>query len=451
MTLARTLPNSEEAERMVLACCMLDGAEVVARCVLAGITPLSFYAEAHVIVFEHILGLYGAQKSTDVHVVAEALKTAKQLDQIGGYAMMSQISDAAPTQVQLGYFIEKVKEAATLRAVIRTCTAAVEECYNFTGGIEELTGGINARVSAATGSGSDQSEESFQATAKALLVEVTTPAVERKQTVGEVPWGLIDIDRSCGRMQPGNLVVVAGMPSTGKSALADQVAWANAAVGVETLIFTYEMSKRDKAVRIAQQVSRLNYDQLQGAPIDRKRSFVDSVRMISDCKNLHVFERDISVNRLVSRVRAFTNRGKKIGFIVVDFLQYLARLEPQIGRERTDEKIGRMTAALKQTARECECPVMLISSLNRDGYRDGARPTLASLRSSGEIESDADVVAILHWPKSDPNSGVEQDPHDSMQSRFFVEFNQEKGRSKGVHAVGLSFDRQATRFENYIR
>ncbi len=447
---SRSLPHSIEAEEFTLSVCLLDGNDIMARCVIAGISPLSFYVPGHAIIFEVLSDLYNAQKPISVDILAEELKTRKQLDAVGGYAFLSQVSSRMPTTAQAGVYIGKVKEYATLRGIIRAATSAVEECYNFTGDIEHLTAQIGDRVGRAIGTGDAEAEETMQEAARKIVVEITTPQVERKKPVGEVSWGLVDIDHQCGKMQAGNLVVLAGMPSTGKSALADAVAWLNATKGSETLLFTYEMTKREKAIRIAQQNSRLNFDLLNQAPADMRLNFVTEMRAISECKTLHVFERDVTVNRVVARSRSFLNRGKKIGLIVVDFLQYLARLEPTIGRERTDEKIGRMTAALKQIARECECPALMLSSINREGYREGNRPTMANLKASGEIESDADVVAILHWPKVTP-AGDEQDSHDGSQNTFFVEFNQDKGRSKGVQQVGLTFDRQITKFSNFIR
>lgn len=448
--IARQLPHSIDDEEFLIGCCLIDGADVIAKCVLAGITPSCFYEPKNGLIFSTMLGLYSGQKPTDVSAVASELMTTRQIEAAGGFPFLAQVSSRITTTAQAGFFIEKVKQWATLREMIRACTSAVEDCYNFSGGLEELSTSIANRVSRASGLGSEESEEKFQVVAKALLAEVEAPLSEQKPPVGEISWGLVDIDKACGRMCPGNLVVLAGMPSTGKSALADQVAWNTASKGEETIIFTYEMTKREKAVRMAQQVSRLNYDQFRSAPPDRRATFTAAVRAISECKNLHVYERDISAGRMMARCQALANEGKKIGLIVVDFLQYLARLEPTIGRERTDEKIGRITGACKDMSKKFSCPVMLLSSLNREGYRDGNRPTLASLKASGDIESDADIVAILHWPKESPDGQI-QDPHDPYATTFYVEFNQDKGRSKGVHQIGMHFDRHATRFNNYIR
>lgn len=446
--IGRTLPHSPEAEERLLSCCLLDGNDAVTRCITGGITPFSFYLQANQELYALIHQLYVAQKPIDVAVLYIELQKINRLEIVGGMRFLSHLEALLPTTAQTPYYIDKVREMAVIRSVIAACSSSLEECFSFDGDLGVLTTKIGERVNRALGQTGEKAEPTFQRVAKELHEEVSAPALTVKKPTGEVSWHLIDVDRACGLMQPGNLVVVAGMPSTGKSALADLVAWKTAEAGKETVIFTYEMTKREKAVRIAQQISGINYDQLEMIPRDYRQQFVAATQKIMQCNRLHVFERDISTARMTARARSLSQSGKKIGLIVVDFLQYLARLEPQVGRERTDEKIGRITAAAKQMARDEGCPVMMLSSLNRDGYKDGNRPTMASLRASGEIESDADVIAILHWPKTMPN-GSPQDPHDSTQSRFFVEFNQEKGRSKGVHQIGLIFDRKATRFQNF--
>ncbi len=448
LPLGRTLPHSQEAEEWLLSCCLMDSGDTLSKCILAGLTPFSFHVPSASLIFGTLLDLYRDQKPVDLGVLVETLRTKKLLDSVGGYPYITQISSAMPTTAQAYYFIAKVAELHKIREIIKAATATVEDCFNYTGDIEAFVTTVSDGMNRAIGGVSDHVEATIQAVAAELHAEVTSPNGGQRKVAGEVSWGLIDIDKGCGRLAPGNLVVLAGPPSTGKSALADQISWGNAAIGNETLVFTYEMTKREKAIRIAQQISHLNYDQLYAAPMDRKQAFEQAVKGIVDCKHLHVYERDISVNRITARVRSFIDKGKKVGLIVVDFLQYLARLEAQIGRERTDEKIGRLTAALKALAREAECPVLLLSSLNREGYREGNRANVASLKASGEIESDGDVVAMLHWPAENPVTRDAQDPHDSTQNFFYVEFNQEKGRMRGVHQIGLMFDRHATRFEN---
>lgn len=449
----RSPPFSAEAEEHVIATCLLDHSETIGRAIGAGVTSDSFYSPANRLLWRLIVELWSARSFVTLEMIAEELKTRRQLEMIGGFPYLMQVTGKIPTTAHAGYFIGVVREKQTLRNVISAATGIVERAYAYTGNLDEFVTTAMTDMNIALGI-SDAAEEKFQAVAGQLAVETEKLMAGEVPPLGvTVPWGLVDIDKGCGQMSKGELVILAGRPSTGKSALADQIAFLSASrggpdrTGAQTLMFTYEMTKRDKAIRMAQQVTGYNYAALLKLHKAEQQKFVDTFKMIRDLKTLHVFERDVSLVRLVARCRAHAARSH-VNLIVVDFLQYLARLEPMVGRERTDEKIGRLTAACKDIAKELECPVVLLSSLNREGEKEGRPPRMSDLRASGEIESDADVIALLHWPKEHPYTKTEQDPHDDGQNYFAVEFNQEKGRNKGVHGVHLQFDRHATRFQN---
>src|ERR1700679_4307832 len=146
----RGMPHSVEAEEYLLSCCLIDGAEVVARCLEARISPESFYVPAHGTVFEKLHDLSNRQVRIDVAVLGEELKTSKQLDSIGGYAFLTRVSGSIPTTAQARYFIERVREQPLPREIIRSATGAVEECFNFTGGIDEFVDQVEARIFAVT-------------------------------------------------------------------------------------------------------------------------------------------------------------------------------------------------------------------------------------------------------------------------------------------------------------
>jgi hypothetical protein len=129
----RVPPHSVEAEEQLLSACLLDGNDVVARCLGADIAAASFYVPANRVIYEKLLELYNAGKPIDVAVLAEELKTTRQLDEIGGYSYLTRISGRIPTTAGTSYFIERVRELAVLRDIIHAGTAAVEKCYGYTG------------------------------------------------------------------------------------------------------------------------------------------------------------------------------------------------------------------------------------------------------------------------------------------------------------------------------
>jgi replicative DNA helicase len=152
---ARMLPHSIEAEEYLLSSCMLDGQEVIARCHEAGIVAGSFYDSKHGIIYDALCYLLSEHQPTEPANVAEELKETGQLDAIGGYAFLTQVSSRIPTTAQAGYFIEKVREQSLLREIIRSATGAVEDCYNFSGGIEEFSNRIKRSMDGVLKNGSD--------------------------------------------------------------------------------------------------------------------------------------------------------------------------------------------------------------------------------------------------------------------------------------------------------
>jgi hypothetical protein len=152
----RTLPHSLEAEEYLLSCCMLDvaeaetRAEIIRRARAEGISHQSFYDTKHGVVFDCLCHLLDTGKPTVIAAVAEELKTTRQLDQIGGYAFLTQVASRIPTTAQSSYFIEKVREQALLREIIRSATGTVEDCYNFTAGIDEFASEVRAKIASAT-------------------------------------------------------------------------------------------------------------------------------------------------------------------------------------------------------------------------------------------------------------------------------------------------------------
>lgn len=148
LSVVRELPRSIEAEENLISTCLMpeDEGAVLRHARDAGIRPETFYVGANQIIFGHLIGMADAKKPITLDVLAEELKTAKQFDAVDGYRYLTQITSKVPTTAQASYFIEKVREQALLREVIRASTSAVEDAYNFTGGIDEFLALQQARV-----------------------------------------------------------------------------------------------------------------------------------------------------------------------------------------------------------------------------------------------------------------------------------------------------------------
>src|SRR5688572_20089869 len=128
----RSPPHSAEAEEHVIACCLLDGSDTIARCLEARVTAEAFYFPANRLLFEVMLELYQKNPPVSIEVLAEELKTRRQLDSVGGFPYLMQVTGKIPTTAHAGYFIDKVREKHLLRELIKTATSAIEQSYSFT-------------------------------------------------------------------------------------------------------------------------------------------------------------------------------------------------------------------------------------------------------------------------------------------------------------------------------
>lgn len=266
-SIGRVLPHSLEAEEYLVSCCLLDAADVLPRCIEARITPDSFYEPKHGIIYGHALNLHTRGLPVEISVVAEELKAARELDQIGGYGFLSQVTSRIPTTAQASYFIEKVREQALLRELIRTATGAVEDCYGFSGGIDEFIGTISRKMEAVR-SGANVMSQGVRG-----ALSFTLPPEEDSTS-------LLGRHRYIGRGDGALIVSSSGM---GKSVL--QVEWAihcalgRPFLGIETkgpltsLVIQSEDSDGDIGEIIFSVCTALKLTQLERAKVNERVLF----------------------------------------------------------------------------------------------------------------------------------------------------------------------------------
>lgn len=219
IAVGRDLPHSLEAEEYLLACCLIDGPDVVPRCLDLKLGGEDFYDRKHGTVFECIVDLHRRELPIDISLVAEELKKSRQLDQIGGYAFLSQVSSRIPTTAQASYFMEKVKEQALLRQIIRSAKGAVEDCYNFSGDITSFATEVREKIERVT-EGTASAEQQLAA------CEFNQ---DEKIAEDRVAFRLADIPVFTG----GNISAIVAPPGVGKSAVVGAIIAASNVVGTD--------------------------------------------------------------------------------------------------------------------------------------------------------------------------------------------------------------------------
>jgi replicative DNA helicase len=443
----RGMPHSIEAEEYLLSCCLIDGADVMARCLEARIGPESFFAPAHGIVFGKLMDLYNRQAPIDVAVLGEELRTAKQLDAVGGYAFLTRVSGAIPTTAQAGYFIERVREQHLLREIIRSATGAVEDCFNFTGGIDEFVDQVESRIFAVTQSRVNEGAKPMSVPMKEAMNVVHKMMMKKGEMTG-APSGFHDLDRLTFGFQRQEMIVLAARPSMGKTSFALNVAEAvtlpkKGSEAFPTLIFSLEMSGSQLALRMLCSRARVKMQALRDGVLSKNGDeqerlvaaadeFSKAPLFIDDSSNLSIMQLRAKARRVYAR--------NKLGLIIVDYLQLLSPIDSKVPRE---QQVAEASRGLKALAKELDVPVVVLSQLNRSSEKENRAPRLADLRESGSIEQDADVVLMLARPKdADEKFQVAADSAELIVA---------KQRNGPVGELRLTFLRDITRFENFTQ
>lgn len=445
----RELPASEEAEQHVLACCLIDSA-VLDRCINERVSDTSFFWPANQTIFMALRELHERKVPLDIQVLAEELTSRKLFDQVGGYPYLMQVSGGIPTTAHAGYFIEKVREKHTLRELIRRSTGIIEQAYGYTGGMEDFLQHVEKEIlftSRARGKGRKWKDAVGEARRQLHAMVSAEPS---KNTEGEISWGFYDLDRAFGRLQKGQLVILAARPSIGKSSLMRQIVRKALRDNDPCFIATLEVKDYAIARHMAQTDSRISYSSLK-----RTRSAADAVSFDSALSEieglpLHTLDDFAATSGQICAEARLLHDKRPLKLIVVDHLQELPDGHGN-RHQTTTEAIGTVVKKFKALAGELDVPVLVLSQLNRSMERDNRAPRLDDLRASGDIEQAADKVVFLHRPSHHPITNVPQ-PISSEASdlpTFYVQVEQAKGRDDGTARLGLTFQRDIASFYTF--
>ncbi len=442
--LGRSPPHSIEAEEYLLSCCLIDGNDTIARCLEGKLSASAFYAPANRVIYEKLVDLYNRGAPIDLAVLAEELKTTQQLEQIGGYAYLTQISGRIPTTAQAPYFIEKVRELSLLRELIKVASNAVENCYNYQGGLEEFIDKTEQEMFAVTQDRISDAAKSMKGPVTEAMSVITKMMMKKGELTG-VSSGFKDLDEFTFGFQRQEMIILAARPSMGKTSLALNFAEAAAmpkrGPGVTTLVFSLEMSAAQLALRMLCSRARVNMKLLRDGLLSKHGDeqqrllqaadeFTKSPIFLDDSSHLTIMELRAKARRLHAR--------SPLGFVVVDYLQLLAPTDSKTPRE---QQVAEISRGLKALAKELNVPVLVLSQLNRSAEKENRTPKLSDLRESGSIEQDADVVLMLARPKdADEKFQVAADSAELIVA---------KQRNGPVGELKLTFLRDITRFENF--
>lgn len=429
-------PHSLEAEQSVLGGLLLDN-DAVDR--IGSLQAKHFYREDHGAIFAEIVKCISVGQPADVITVWEGLEAKGGSFIEGLLPYLNQIAQNTPSAANVGRYAEIVVDRALLR------------------GLLYVTGKARDLVQAPQGKTADQVLDVVQSMVSTLaerrsrteprmlsdlLVDFVEEATHRSEGVdGTIPTGVPELDRMFnGGLRPGQLVIVAGRPSMGKSALASHIGL-NVAEKHSVLMFSMEMAGQEIAGRALANRGRIHLSRLMG-----KMDGADTAAWASvthGCSQLHNVRFGVdetpAISLLELRLKAKAwKRRHGLDVLIVDYLGLMSGGDG----EKRHEQIGSYSRGLKALAKELNVAVIALAQLNRKSEdRGDRRPILSDLRDSGEIEQDADIVAFVHRPEMhEPNN---------TQLRGYAEVLIRKQRNGSLGDVPLSYDGPTCAFSGW--
>ncbi|MGO4764926.1 replicative DNA helicase [Cupriavidus sp. 2KB_3] len=436
-------PHSIEAEQSVLGGLLLDNAAWDR--IADFLSESDFYRFDHRLIFQSIARLISATKPADVITVYEMLQVAGKAEEVGGLAYLNSLAQNTPSAANIRRYAEIVRERSVLRKLVTVADDIASAAFAPKGReVRELLDEAESKVFAIAEEGS-RGQKGFQEI-QPLLTQVVERIDElyHRDTATDVtgvPTGFIDLDKMTSGMQAGDLIIVAGRPSMGKTAFSLNIG-EHVAVeqGLPVAVFSMEMAGVQLAMRMLGSVGRLDQHRLRtGRLLDEDwPRLTHAIQRMNDAQLFIDETPALNPMELRARSRRLARQCGQLGLIIIDYLQLMSGSG---GGENRATEISEISRSLKGLAKELNCPVIALSQLNRSlEQRPNKRPVMSDLRESGAIEQDADVILFIYRDEV-----YNPDSQDKGTSEIIIG----KQRNGPIGTVRLTFLGQFTKFDNF--
>lgn len=437
-TPSRVPPQNVEAEQSVLGSILLK--EKAFGNVVEILQPSDFYTPGHRIIFEGLVSLFEKNEPQDLITITNFLKDNNQLEEVGGAAYLANLTSVVPVTSNISSYASIIRQKSILRNLIEVNTDIANRCYDEQGDIDILVDQAEQAIFDIAGKNSGQNFTPIKNIIPTAFEKVEQ-LYKRKELITGVPTGYFEIDRLTAGLQPSDLIVLAGRPSMGKTALAMNLAQHAALVEkIGVAIFSLEMSKEQLTMRLLSSVGRIDSQRIRTGrlhdedwpKLTRAVGMLQEAPMyIDDTPSISVLEMRAKVRRLASQY--------PIGMILVDYLQLM---QGRLNTENRTQEISEISRSLKALAKEHNVPVLALSQLNRSlESRSDKRPMMSDLRESGAIEQDADIICFIYRDEV-------YNPSEDNPDRGTAEIIIGKQRNGPTGTAKLTFLKEFTMFEN---
>ena len=443
--MARKEPQNLDAEINALGCAFLNKEALDKVC--EELTSSMFYDEKNAKIFEVLSSLRNKEIAVDITTVTNELeKSGNGLSTVGGYSYLTEVIDSVATPANINYYINIIFEKFILRTLINKSSNIIEECYDKSEDLNTIVENAEKSILEVNSGRMVKEIKPIQEVLVKAQQELEFLAKNGGDVTG-VPTGFYDLDKRTTGFHGNELIIIAGRPGMGKSALAINMA-TNMAVNYKksVALFNLEMGSTQIVNRMLSSVGQINSQKLRTGKLDHTdwKKYNETLSLLADTKFFIDDTPGITVSEIRSKCRRLKNSDKGLDCIIIDYLQLISSSNKYSG-QRTNE-VSEISRDLKKLAMELEVPVIALAQLSRGvEQREDKRPLMSDLKESGSIEQDADIVMFLYC--DDYYKFKSKDRPQLSPTELIIS----KHRSGGTGTIDLIFERTYTNFKNVIK
>ena len=438
----RRPPQSISSEQSILGGLMIDNNALDS--IVDLVQPKDFCRRDHQLIYEHIVEMIQKGRPADVLTVTESLRDAGLENEMGGFVYLNELVNNTPSAANIRRYAEIVRDKAILRQLITAGDKMVSSALSPEGRETSQILDEAEREVLAINEQNSRGKRGFQSM-QLLVKDVSQRLIDiyqnqRDSDVTGVPTGYPNLDRELAGLQRGDLIIIAGRPSMGKTSFAINIA-ENIGVKQElpVAVFSLEMGGDQLAQRLISSVANIDAQKLRKAQLadEEWAAFSKAVHRLEK-KPIYIDDTPaLMISELSSRARRLMNQTGPLGLIVVDYIQLMTG---RAGSDNRSTELSEISRGLKALAKELNCPVIVLSQLNRSlEQRADRRPIMSDLRESGAIEQDADVIMFIYR-----DVVYNKDTPDKNLAEIIIA----KQRNGPIGTVNLVWMPEYTRFVN---
>ena len=432
-------PQALDVEEAVLGAMLIEPTSVDQA--MEELTASCFYDPKHKMIFEAMSELLNEHTAIDMLTVADKLKANGNIEAVGGYVALADLTQKVGAAAHLEYYIKIIKQKTIQRDLITVSYEILKKAYDDSVKVDELIDDAQSKVYSAIQSNVKKDVQEIGSLINSAMNEIQEH--QGKTGLTGIPSGFASIDRITMGWQPSDLIILAARPSVGKTAFALNLA-RNAAVDhhMPVAFFSLEMSALQLVKRLMTSESGLSADKIKGGsklePWEwtqletQLKNLSKAPLYIDDTPSIPVMEFRTKVKNLVSQ--------KGVRLVFVDYLQLMQG--PPESRGMREQEVAAISRMLKATAKELNVPIISLSQLSRNAVQrtgGSGKPQLSDLRESGSIEQDADMVVFIHRPDY---SGLSEDSNDKERTQIIIA----KHRNGETCDIDMRFKSEQVRF-----